>query len=80
MKNDKKQRRGFLKAALAVVAATALAKVVVPSSPKEIRKIKMLTPDGQLVEVDEAIITKAGAAQKRASNKEVKQWMKTNKV
>ncbi len=38
-------------------------------------KIKMLTADGKLVEVDKAVFEEA-AKKKKASNKEIYDWMK----
>ena len=38
-------------------------------------KIKMLTPDGKLVEVDKAVFEEA-AGKKKASNKDIYNWMK----
>ena len=38
-------------------------------------KIKMLTPDGKLVEVDKAVIQQASKNQK-ATNQEIYAWMK----
>lgn len=38
-------------------------------------KIKMLTADGKLVEVDKAVF-EAAAKKKKASNKEIYTWMK----
>ena len=37
-------------------------------------KIKMLTPDGKLVEVDKSVIDRA-STNKKASNKEIFDWM-----
>jgi len=81
MKDDNSQRRGFLKKALAAVALVALAKASNKAlPPAESKKMKMLTPDGKLVEVDASVISKATSTQQRASNKEVQQWMKTSKI
>ena len=81
MNDNKNKRRGFLKAALAAVATIGLASVAKKSFKKtESKKTKMLTPDGRLVEVDESVISKAEATKLRASNKELKEWMKTSKT
>ena len=85
MKAKKNQRRSFLKAALATIAVVGLAKVSQKKSQKtspnkESKKIKMLTPDGKLVEIDESVYSQISSAQQRASNKEVQEWMKTSKV
>ena len=45
------------------------------SSSSKTEKIKMLTPDGKLVEVDKAVFEEA-ARKKKASNKDIYNWMK----
>jgi predicted SnoaL-like aldol condensation-catalyzing enzyme len=45
------------------------------SDPSKKEKIKMLTPDGKLVEVDKAVFEEA-AGKKKASNKDIYNWMK----
>ncbi len=42
--------------------------------PTSNEKIKMLTAEGKLVEIDKSVLDKKGGA-KRASNKEVFNWM-----
>ncbi|MES1181510.1 MAG: hypothetical protein ABUL44_01820 [Flavobacterium sp.] len=81
MEDINKPRRGFLKwtaAALAIVGIAVATKQKVGKT--ESKKIKMLTPDGRLVEVDEAAVTNATSHELRATNKEIQQWMKTSKV
>ena len=85
MEAEKKQRRNFLKAALAAIGVVGLAGISQKkpqeiSSNKEGKKIKMLTPDGKLVEIDESVYSQISSTHKRASDKEVQQWMKTSKV
>lgn len=81
MKDEKKHRRGFLKAALAVIATAGLTTISSKVFKKEEgKKVKMLSPDGKLVEVDESVISKAGSTKQRASNREVQHWMKTSKT
>ena len=81
MENTKKPRRNFLKTALAVVAGAGLLKFSKATSIKtENKKIKMLTPDGKLVEVNESVISKISSTKQRASNEEVMQWMKTERA
>ena len=85
MEAEKKQRRNFLKAALAAIGVVGLAGISQKkpqeiSSNKEGKKIKMLTPEGKLVEIDESVYSQISAAGKKASNKEVQEWMKTSKV
>ena len=80
MKDEKKQRRNFLKAALATIAGAVLVTASQKTSQnREGKKIKMLTPDGKLVEIDEAVYSEMSSSQPRASNKEVQDWMKTSK-
>lgn len=57
-KNESPSRRGFLSMLL----------------PVKKEKIKMLTADGQLVEVDKAIYDQAVTG-KKADNKEILDWM-----
>lgn len=45
------------------------------SSNKKEEKIKMLTADGRLVEIDKAVYDEIGNKQK-ATNKEIYDWMK----
>ena len=44
-------------------------------SKKETEKIKMLTPDGKLVEVDKDVLDKI-TGNKKASNEDIFNWMK----
>jgi hypothetical protein len=59
--SDKKSRRWFLTGGFSV-----------PKSPKE--KVKMLTADGKLVEVDKSVL-EAVNNRKKISNKELLDWM-----
>ena len=71
----KRDRRNFISSILA--AGTATASITpVSANPKSTtgNKIKMLTADGKLVEVDKSVIEKI-AASKRASEQEVFEWM-----
>jgi len=45
---------------------------IADAPPKE--KIKMLTADGKLVEIDKSVVD--AASQQKVSNKEILQWMK----
>ncbi len=79
--NAKKQRRSFLKLISAVIIGAGIAKFEYKTSqPKESKKIKMLTPEGKLVEIDESVYTQIAATQQRATNNEVQEWMKTSKT
>jgi hypothetical protein len=81
MKNPKKERRNFLKATLAVIAGLAFFRFTGKRFMKtQNTKIRMLTPDGKLVEVDASVISKMSRSKSRASNEEVQKWMKTSKT
>ncbi|HEX5152974.1 MAG TPA: twin-arginine translocation signal domain-containing protein [Parafilimonas sp.] len=70
MKN--KNRRNFLKALVSSGAVAGLATPVILQEKEE--KVKMLTPDGKLVEVNKSVIEK-NAGVKKATDKEVFDWM-----
>jgi hypothetical protein len=57
---------------------TDLANTMKDESENQNEKIKMLTPDGKLVEVDKALIENSSSASK-ASNEQILNWMKPNK-
>jgi hypothetical protein len=71
----KSNRRNFFKSALAAGTTVGLVNPVSanPTSSSG-DKIKMLTADGKLVEVDRSVIEKATAS-KKATNEEVFEWM-----
>ena len=74
-------RRKFLRFGLGFVAAAGIISslgggLLKASAPKS-NKIKMLTPDGKLVEIDASKIEKE-ITSVRASNDEVQQWMSKN--
>ena len=79
---NKEQRRSFLlKAVFAAIAGIGFGKIAHKTSQvKEVKKIKMLTEDGKLVEIDESIYSQIAPAHQKASNKEVKELMKTSKT
>jgi len=68
-------RRRFINAILATGAVTGLI-TQVDANPKPAggNKIKMLTADGKLVEVDQSVLEKITGS-KKASDKEVFEWM-----
>jgi len=64
-------RRDFLKKGfLAAAAATAVPLAAKAEEPGE--TVKMLTPDGKLVEVNKSVL--ARAPKKKVSNKEILEW------
>ena len=71
----KSDRRSFINTILVAGATTGLV-IPVVSNPvsKSGSKVKMLTADGKLVEVDKSVIEKLGES-KKASDKEVFEWM-----
>ena len=70
-KADDNNRRGFLRALFLAGAGIGLFSVVKGEKPAE--KVKMLTPDGKLVEVNKSAVKPK--ADRRALNKEVLDWM-----
>jgi hypothetical protein len=82
MMTDKKKdntRRKFLGIGLAVGASlvtdTAVAQVIKEATKGE--PVKMLTPDGKLVEVDPDVL--ARAIRKKVNNKEILEWSQSGK-
>lgn len=75
MPKQKNNRRDFLKLILSTGTVTGLVTPLQTNSKIESNnKIKMLTADGKLVEVDKSVLEK-NADLERASNKEVFEWM-----
>ena len=68
-KNNDRSRRGFLSLFLSKKENTTIEN----QPPAEM--VKMLTPDGKLVEVDKAMLDSI-AQKKKASNQEILAWMK----
>ena len=68
-------RRKFVRMFLSLGAGLGLLPWRKASAQDKGEKVKMLTPDGKLVEVDKSVLQKAVSA--RASNEEVQAWMKT---
>jgi hypothetical protein len=75
---EKHDRRNFVKSILASATAAGMMTPLVtsakPHEEKSGNKIKMLTAEGKLVEVDESVIKKA-AGSRKATNEEIFQWM-----
>ena len=68
-------RRHFINTILATGAVTGLiTQVSADPKPPGGNKIKMLTADGKLVEVDQSVLDKITGSQK-ATDKEVFEWM-----
>lgn len=78
LKNDKPSRRKFLSFGL-LGSASLLAGTVNAQTPiEEGEKVKMLTPDGQLVEVDKSIFD-AAKGREKANNEAILNWSKAPK-
>ncbi|MBI5917005.1 MAG: twin-arginine translocation signal domain-containing protein [Bacteroidetes bacterium] len=75
LKNDKPSRRKFLSLSLLGGASLAVGKATAQTVGPSGEKVKMLTPDGQLVEVDKNVLEKSSDRQK-ASNKAIFDWAK----
>jgi len=72
--DNNKQRRGFLKFLFAFGAGAGLLTLTGGKAKAEVtEKVKMLTPDGKLVEIDRSQIE--NERPEVASNAEVLQWM-----
>ncbi len=72
MADEKKSRRQFLLLGLLSGAAGSAAGQT-GADPSSGEKVKMLTPDGQLVEVDKAVLEQI-TKRKKASNKDILDW------
>jgi len=70
----KYNRRIFISSVITAGTAAVITPLIPDLKPKSGDKIKMLTPDGKLVEVDRSVIEKA-AGSKKATGKEVFEWM-----
>jgi len=71
MNEKSNSRRDFLKKGFLAAAAATAAPLVAKAKPAG-EKVKMLTPDGKLVEVDKSILSKA--PKKKVSNKDILDW------
>ena len=73
MSDEKKSRRQFLLLGLLSGAAGTAAGQTGGGDDSSGEKVKMLTPDGQLVEVDKAVLDQI-TRRKKASNKDILDW------
>ena len=74
--NEKKGRRGFLRLLVAAGDGIGLIPAVKAQTLLEKKeKVRMLTADGKIVEVEQTALKSAGSAP--ASNQDVMNWMKT---
>ena len=72
-----KGRRSFLSNLFKGGAAVLIAPGILKADPVPTETIKLLTPDGKLIEIDKSHIEGTVTSQ-RASNEEVLKWMKVN--
>jgi hypothetical protein len=79
MKEEKKSRRSFFLKAIGLSAAAAVTAWFGFSSKKKTEKVKMLTQDGRLIEIDKILLQSGG---KKISNEEIHSWVsnKTSKT
>lgn len=80
MENEKNKltRKKFLGWGMGIGALLAVPSALFGQKSKPVPKgkmVKMLTPDGKLVEVDEAVLASVTKG-KKAANKEIFHWMK----
>ena len=80
MKNEKDNepvsRKNFVAWGVGVLSVFTAARYFFKSTPaKTTAKVKMLTEDGKLVEVDEEVL-KAASKNKKATNQQIFDWMK----
>ncbi len=73
MSKSNNSRRKFLSLGLLGGAALVAGKADAQQLASPTEKVKMLTPDGRLVEVDKAVLDKATNRHK-ASNEDVLKW------
>ena len=68
--NKNSSRKKFLILGLSAITFFSVFKFVRPSQKK--KKVKLLTQDGRLVEIDKNLLSKG----KKISNEELQQWIK----
>ena len=77
-KQDRKKFLGWGAAILGILSLPPLfRKITKTSSVAESKKIKMLTRDGQLVEIDEKLLA---SASHKVSTEELKNWIEKDKM
>ena len=74
--NSADSRRKFLNKGL--FASAGWLTGMVDIAKEETKKVKMLTPDGKLVEIDESIITNS-RKRKKVKNQDILDWMEDSK-
>ncbi len=77
-KKDNPSRRKFFSLALLGGASLIASEATAQTTPESGEKVKMLTPDGKLVEVDKSVLEQS-TTHKKASNQDILNWTKTVK-
>ena len=72
--SNNNSRRKFLSLALTGSAALAAGKVVAKEPTNNGETVKMLTPDGQLVEIDKSVLDQV-SDRKKVNNKDIFKWV-----
>ncbi len=70
---ENKNRRKFIKEAFTALAISSLAIPSMASTKSKGKMVKMLAPDGTLVEVEESVLKKA--AKQKADDKDIVNWV-----
>ncbi len=79
-KNSEKTRRDFLKKGIkAGVASLVMPGIVNASNQETSEKIKMLAPDGSLVEIDRKLLASA-SSKRMATNDDIKNFVDHKKM
>lgn len=78
----KSNRRNFLTRAIQAIIPVSMGAPVVEASDKQAgKKLKLLTSDGKLIELDQEVIKKeAVKSGKKTSNSEILKWTKQVKT
>ena len=71
MKEKTTSRRDFLRKGLLAAAVASAVPITTQATPSG-ETVKMLTPDGKLVEVNKSVV--AAAAKKKANNTDILEW------
>jgi hypothetical protein len=71
--DNRKDRRGFFKKALFAAGTITTGKISIEAS-----KIKLLTAEGELVEIDQAVLD--SSSKKKVSHEEILSWSKKKEL
>lgn len=70
---SKKNRRRFIGDAIKALAVSVIALPTMATAKEKGKTVKMLTPEGKLVEVEESVLKKVD--KKKAGNKDIMNWV-----